>query len=84
MRISLDEVRNVDFQDKRYYILLLNKTRNERPILAIGRYNDYQLNFEYFDYSKERFQTIDIFDKKLIHVFSLNNCITAIENGVLL
>ena len=78
MRIGLTEVRNVDFQDKHYYLVEI-KTRNMK-VLTLGKFNEKQLNFEYYNYYTNQLEIVDIFEnRKLCGVFNLESMIRDIE-----
>lgn len=81
MKVILDEVRNVDFKDNNYYLIYVKKRRCDRPQITLALYHDRYLEFEYIDQKIHDKEYIDIFDKNLLHVFSLENMVNNIELG---
>lgn len=78
MRIGLIEVRNADYQDKHFYLLEV-KTKNMK-ILTLGKFNERQLVFEYYNYYTNEIETVDIFEtRKLVGVFSIERMIRDID-----
>ena len=78
MHVGLIEVRNIDYQDKHFYLLEVN-TRNMK-VLTLGRFNERQLSFDYFNYYTDSIETVDIFEtRKLVGVFSIEGLIRDIE-----
>ena len=78
MHVGLVEVRNVDYQDKHFYLLEVS-TRNMK-VLTLGKFNERQLLFEYYNYYTGQIETVDIFEtRKLIGVFSIEGLIRDIE-----
>ena len=78
MRVNLTEVRNVDFQDKHFYLVEI-KDRNMK-ILTLGKFNEKALKFEYYNYYSDQRETVDVFQsKKLIGVYNIENIIRDIE-----
>ena len=78
MHVGLTEVRNVDFQDKHFYLLEVS-TRNMK-VLTLGKFNERQLSFEYYNYYTGQIEKVDIFEtRKLIGVFSIEGLIRDIE-----
>lgn len=78
MRIGLTEVRNADYQDRHFYLIEV-KTRNMK-VLTLGKFNERQLLFEYYNYYTNSIETVDIFEtRKLVGVFSIEGIIRDIE-----
>jgi hypothetical protein len=78
MRIGLTEVRNADYQDQHFYLIEV-KTRNMK-LLTLGKFNEHQLVFEYYNYYTSSVETVDIFEtRKLVGVFSIEGMIRDIE-----
>ena len=78
MKIGLIEVRNVDYQDQRFYLIEV-KIGNVK-VLTLGKFNECQLSFEYYNYYTDCIEVVSIFEtKKLIGVFSIEGIIRDIE-----
>ena len=78
MQIVLTEVRNVDYQDKHFYLIEI-KTKNMK-VLTLGKFNEKQLVFEYYNYYTNNIETVDIFEKrKLVGVFNIEGIIREID-----
>lgn len=78
MQIGLIEVRNSDYQDKHFYLLEI-KTKNMK-ILTLGKFNERQLVFEYYNYYTNEIETVDIFEtRKLVGVFSIERMIRDLD-----
>lgn len=78
MHVGLTEVRNVDYQDRHFYLLEV-KVRN-MTVLTLGKFNERQLLFEYYNYYTSQIETVDIFEtRKLVGVFSIEGLIRDIE-----
>lgn len=78
MQIGLIEVRNSDYQDKHFYLLEV-KTKNMK-ILTLGKFNERQLVFEYYNYYTNEIETVDIFEtRKLVGVFSIERMIRDLD-----
>jgi hypothetical protein len=78
MNIGLIEVREVDYQDKHFYLIMV-KIRNMK-VLTLGKYNEKRLIFEYYNYYTDKIETVDIEErKKLVGVFSIEGMVRDIE-----
>ena len=78
MNIGLIEVREVDYQDKHFYLIMV-KIRNMK-VLTLGKYNEKRLIFEYYNYYTDKVETVDIEErKKLVGVFSIEGMVRDIE-----
>lgn len=80
MKISLDKVGGQHFENNKNYLIFLKRVGVVSPsLLTIGRYNESCLKFEYYDYSDSSFREVSVFEKRLIHVFSLDNIVRLLE-----
>ncbi len=78
MQIGLREVRNADFQDRHIYLVEV-KVRNMK-LLTLGRFNEKQLLFDYYNYYTSKIESVDIFEtRKLVGVFNIESIIRDIE-----
>lgn len=70
MRIGLTEVRNADYQDRHFYLIEV-KTRNMK-VLTLGKFNERQLLFEYYNYYTNRVETVDILKRESWLAYSVS------------